>query len=571
MVCLAVALLCFGTQNSSTPSQVAELRSLIQTAVHKAQLAMPLMPVKRRLLAMSEAGDSLEGPNDVAALALLQQAWDISLKDPLKLGINQIDIVMSIGSINPSRGRKMISEIQDKYWRSFTERSFPSALSIRHPKLAANLFDTSNDQDLNEEVARLCNIRLDIGIGFLKLFPNSVIERTIVYVANYLPPKVSSRFLAGFQLSKFKKTRDFWLITHANATGNELEAAAHAMPTLYDQIALNVRAIGAYRKTDPRRAAELTDMLCDSANKGGPKPILAMPTVSIPTEYEYLLIPGVAVVDTLKVRAYLDRVAHNNPQLTMRIVGAWSMIDLEKATHLFDQAITQGLGVEHTDIGNYIDDGCQVYLVNLAKVNPILAAQKFKSLGSLRFGDTSHRDSMKDIYAFRIMRDIWMEYPKQAREFCAQFPPSDELFGKNTSSAVDCLELDREARKDPLHSEMYLRRMASILSTNTSFLGVTPTQTAAAIVKELSLTDIRSALRISAAIASPRERAMSLTTALNDAPDLPYGIQTKLLNAALSIAQTIPDPSDRVFALVEIAQTAKLVWRRLQPWPSTKE
>jgi len=571
MVCLAIAFLKFGTLNASPPNEVGELRRTIRTAVQKAQLAIGSMPIELRLQAMAEAGESLQGPDDGAAVAILMQAWRLSLKDPVKLGNYQSDIIKSMGAIDPSRGRKMIPKNQESSWRSFMESSFPSALAVRHPKLAARFFNSSNQEDLIEAVLRLCRIRTDIGIGFLKLFPQSVIERTMVDVAFNLPSKEAATFLAGFRVPTLKKPSEVWLILHPNASGKELEAAAQIMPALYDRVLLTVKALEAYRGTTPGRAIKLADMLCDLANKGGPKPILAMPDESIPTEYEYLLIPGIAKADTPKVRAYLDQAMKSNSHLTMRIVGAWSMIDLNRATFLADQAIKRGFGVEHTDIGNFVDDGYQTYLANLAKINPKQAAQKFKSLGSLRFPGDGNRDSMKDVYAHRIVEQIWKKYPKQAREFCAQFSPSEALFGKNPSSAVDSLELDRDARKDPLHSATLLRRMASLCPDGFFPMGVSPTETAAAIIKILAPTNLESAINISAAVKSPSDRAMSLTTAVAEGRNLAYSTQVKLLAAALSIAKTVTKASDRVFALLDVAQSAKLAWRRRQPWPPHEE
>jgi hypothetical protein len=222
-------------------------------------------------------------------------------------------------------------------------------------------------------------------------------------------------------------------------------------------------------------------------------------------------------------------------------------------------------------LGIFIADGYDTYLANLAKVNPKESARRLCSLGSLSNVFPEDRDFGRDLVASRIVKNIWKDHPKQAREFCAQFPPSDELFGKNPSSAVDCLELDQKARSDPHHSQSLLMRLAAKCPAGAYHLDLSPIQTVTAVVEKVAFTNVESAIKLSSALKISSERARALAAASNDSPDLAFPRRARLLEAALSIAHTEKDVDERTFALIEVARAAKVAWQRLQPWPPVNE
>ena len=571
MVGLAIAILSLRYQTPSRSNESGVFVNVIQATVHEAQKAFPSLRMDRRVTTVVDAGECLEGVDDSAALEFLDQAWELSIKEPGNFGSDQAKIVNLIGAINPTRGQELIPLIADKDSRSSAERSFPAAMAFRHPELAASLFDSRNDQALVGDVLRLCEIRVEMGIAFLKLCRNRDIENTVINVARYLPTRDSAKFLAEFEISKFQPTSDFWLVTHPNPTGRDLEVGANGMPALRDQVTLRLQALSAYRRTDPRRAALLADSLCDLATSGGPKPFYVMGNWKVKEDWENLLVPGIAMADTPKVRAYLAQVVPKENYQHMMVVGAWSNIDMKIATQLADQALSKGLGKFHGCFGISIADGYDTYLANLAKINPKEAAKRLFSLGSLTNVIPGVRDFERDLVASRIVRSIWKDHPKQAREFCAQFPPSEELFGRNPSSAVDCLELDQKARSDPHHSQSLLVRLAAECPAGTYHLDLSPIQTVTAVVGQVALTDVESAINLSSTLKISAERAKALAAASRSTPEIASPRRARLLQAALAFAQTEKDVDERTFALIEVARAAKVAWQRLQPWPPVNE
>ena len=228
-------------------------------------------------LHLSDIGGLLQGPDDLRAKSVLKQAWSLSERQPKPFGPEELDIAESVSAIDPQSGRKLIRQLRDEYWRTLATESFPGWVAVRHPALAATLLSPGNGS-LFELLLHLCRIRIDWGIRFAKMIKAGVNENLISDVAYNLPSDDATRFIRAFPIPSPRSPALFWLILHPKASGPELEDAAAEMPRFYDRIDLTLKAIETYRSSNPKRAAELADGLCDEA---AARPFKTLPGMSV--------------------------------------------------------------------------------------------------------------------------------------------------------------------------------------------------------------------------------------------------------------------------------------------------
>jgi len=286
---------------------------------------------------------------------------------------------------------------------------------------------------------------------------------------------------------------------HPHVTAEEKDRAVATMPDFWDKVTLKLGAIESYRYDNPSRAAALADELCDMSKKPGPLPGLEMSDANLSRYWERVLIPQIAYVDTPKVQALLEQAAKDDFS-RMQLVGAWSNLDIDKAIKMADQVLKDEPDAAYGPHDQSIDDSYVEFLTNLAKTDPNAAARR---LVAFKLVPTIYPESddggMLYIVALDIVRALWRQYPDQARDFCAQPMPWRKEFGPKPGDLVDCLEMNEQIRKNPLHSEARLKKFLAKVPDGFGYLlGMGPIETTSAVCQSLARKDPGAAIRISA-------------------------------------------------------------------------
>lgn len=526
---------------------------MVRKAVHEAE---PLLPPKgdyylpQYLSAMSEA---LNGIDDHAALQFAERAWKECRND-----VQRGSALGLISAIDHTRAHRLLVEIKDPQWHEFAVAHELTHNAFRQPWLAAQ--ETHYDGDAAGTTQTLCKIRPELGARFLNLCHVSDRTNAIESVAMSLEPQEAKSFLSALGPYGVNTSFRTWIAAHPDASGPEFEKAARLMPTRRDRIELILCAIKAYSRSAPERAMTLADRLCDAALDSGGKPIEHNRRFGWDVDWDLILLPEVARIDSAKVREYLESLPPD--RFVMSKAAAWSYIDISRASVLAEELLAKDAGAAYQPHRNGVSGLYECYLMNLAKSDPKAAISKLLALEFVSKGTPKEYGLYDKGCAMKILSNLWREYPREARIFCNAPTYWFKDFGKNPSQIVDLLQLNASVLKNPIRNVNGLRRLYQAPPV----MGLGP-ESIAKPISIVAAKDQNAAIRISRVATAPYDRVTALLTAFDRCKALPYSRRSKLLQTAFAIAKTDKDKDSRIVEMLRIAKQAHLAWQRLQPWP----
>jgi len=545
----------FASIVSHAPAAVsgqAELDAMIRTSVSQVRKLLPSLAPRDRVAFYQSVGEAIEGIDDTEAIGLLTNAWIFAP------GRNErIDAAASIGAIDPEYGRKLVSD--EKSDRDWANACLTDALIRRHPGLALKrLTDYDYDYRLIEWLCDLGAEDPKVAGKFLRMTLGGDQQDTLRNVVGNLSSEDAARFLAAYGSHKAHFPADEWMVLHPQASAKECEQAAYQMPILEDRITLVVEAISRSRDANPTYAARLADSLCELRLDHLPVPLRDSTSAGDWNALECLLVPDVALVDTPKVRAYLQSLPlPKEPLMAFQLVQAWSNIDIAKATEIMDTVRQKHPGAEWGPHGISVDSGYVGYLINLVKTNPVLAA---KGLGN-------HQDSY---VCDEVIYRLWSTYPSQVIVFCNELRSGKKNLYEKPEDTVEYLQLRRRATESPLTSEPILKSIFAMKAEG-RLLYVDASSALLQVMTKLAQTDVPHAIEISALQTDAVERARLLTETFEAVKYKPFSYRFPLLKTAFDVANGAEGASQRCEALTTVASQAKTDWQRLQPWPPRKK
>jgi len=164
-------------QNSFRSQEGSYMSNLVHYAVSQSIQALKSEEkLVRRLDLTIEAAELLGTIDDHGAMAAIAQTWDLSQEMMKTEGLSQSRLIEGVAVIDPKRGSAPALKPKAEYLRTREAGLHSQELIVRHPGLAAKNLAGASDIEVMENVLRLCRIRIDMGVKFLKMLHRRTLE-----------------------------------------------------------------------------------------------------------------------------------------------------------------------------------------------------------------------------------------------------------------------------------------------------------------------------------------------------------------------------------------------------------
>jgi hypothetical protein len=452
---------------------------------------------QNRCLVLEFDASNLAGVDNFDAVRLLNHAWAIGIASPSSCGLELASTVRTMLLINPEKWKQLVPQLPEGY-RSW----FSNHVS------ATDTFQSTFGRTL-----QLCNQSLALGVRCLKSAQNVDIAEVAANVVQNLPPKDQQSFAEQFPILKEKNPKVYWLATHPNPSGEQLDKGVGEMTSEDDRLALMLLPVKVFQSSQPLKAARIARLICDESMKQA--------------NLYYLALPDFPLSDTPAVRKFLqDRMKWADDFSKMELVAAWSNLDIDEAGKVLREIVAANPRAIYGPHNKTLACGYDTYLQNLAKVDPEEAALK---LDEVKFFPNS---MMNFVYAEKIIGELWATHESQTRRFCLTPTTWQVYLGKRAGATVDFLKARNDLFQRPATYYESLKGLVAQYPQSDDSLIADPQpvfQKVCGIVAQSSDDEV---LRPASLVTDPESRSNLISNSVDSARKLQFPSQWRLLQEA---------------------------------------